>query len=222
MVELEVRFPERSRASSSFSANKPMAEVTCVLDSGRSREIVVPVRVARILRDCPPAFPLEEQEAFDAIHAIEERCCFALLTEMLARRDYATEEAATKLARYGYRTQEINTVIARAQEARFLNDDRFARTFIEERKRRGWGRRKIELELSRRGIRLDDIPDYPDAFFDPDEDAQRAFDALARCAIPRERAFDKLMRKLMQKGFSYSVARDAVTRRLSDNSEVSF
>ena len=71
MVELEVRLPDRKRASSSFSLNKPMAEVSCIMDGGRVREIVVPVRVGRVLMTDPLPLPMPEDEAFDAIHALE-------------------------------------------------------------------------------------------------------------------------------------------------------
>lgn len=222
MIELEVRFPQGGRASSSFSNKKPMAEVSCILDSGKSREIVVPVRVGRLLQNDAISLPLPEDEAFDAIHALEERCCFSLLTEMLSRRDYASQEAADKLSLYGYRIEEIQSVISRAQHARFLNDNRFARYFIDERKRRGWGRRKIELELKRRGIVVEDMPGYPEEFFDADDDVQRALEVIERVSIPTVKPYEKLIHKLLNKGFSYSVAKEAVRMRLSDTDDVTF
>lgn len=67
------------------------------MDNGRSREIVVPVRVGRLLITDAIALPLPEGEAFDAIHALEGKICFAQLTEMLSRRDYAVLEARERL-----------------------------------------------------------------------------------------------------------------------------
>ena len=204
------------RASRSFSRSKPMAEVTLILENCRSREIVVPTRVGRILRDEGIALPQEEDAAFDAIHALEGRVCFTMLTELLSRRDHGTQEAREKLALYGFRLQEIDAALARATEMRFLDDARFASYFIEERKRRGWGRRKIEMELKRKGIDPEEIEGFPEAFFDEDDEAVRARAILSRKSIPEGRAFDKLVRHLMSKGFSYSVAADAVKERLSD------
>ena len=97
MTELEVRLPDRRSASSFSTSKKPMAEVSCIMDSGRSREIVVPVRVGRLLMTDAIALPLPEEEAFDAIHALEGKICFAQLTEMLSRRDYAVLEARERL-----------------------------------------------------------------------------------------------------------------------------
>ena len=85
--ELEVRLPDRRSASSFSTSKKPMAEVSCIMDNGRSREIVVPVRVGRLLMTDAIGLPLPEEEAFDAIDALEGKICFAQLTEVLSRRD---------------------------------------------------------------------------------------------------------------------------------------
>lgn len=100
-----------------------------------------------------------------------------------------------------------------------MDENRFCSYFIEERKRRGWGQRKIEVELKRRHVVLDDIPGYPEAYFTVDEDLTRASALLAKRRIPEARAFEKLVRFLMGKGFSYRIAADAVKARLDALSE---
>ena len=222
MTDIEVRLPDRKRASSSFSSKKPMAEVSCIMENGCSREIVVPVRVGRILMGDAIPLPLPEDEAFDAIHALEGRICFNLMTEMLSRRDYAAGELREKLRLYGYRDEEIDPCLDRARDLRFVNDARFASYFIEERKRRGWGRVKIERELKMRGVSLDDIPDYPDAYFSEDDDLERAVALLGRKRVPDSRAYEKLVRHLMSKGFAYSVAAEATRRRLAEDDFTDF
>lgn len=214
MVDIEVRMPAKPRTSSSFSQKKPMAEVSCFVEGGASREIVVPVRVAKLMSAESLNLPAEEEEAFNRIHALEARVCFTLLTEMLSRRDYASYELEQKLLAYGFRPQEVQTSLARAAELRFINDNRFASYFIEERKRRGWGRRKIELELKRRGIATEEIPGYPEDFFCEDEDLVRAQNLLAKRAVPENRPFEKLVRHLVSKGFSYAIAAEAAHSRL--------
>lgn len=216
VTDIEVRLPDKARrASSSFLAKKPMAEVTLSLDNGHSREIVVPTRVGRILLAEGIPLPQDEDAAFDAIHAIEGRVCLTMLTEMLSRRDHGTEEARRKLSLYGFRDIEIDAALQRATELRFLNDDRFVSYFIDERKRRGWGRRKVEVELKRRGIDLDAIPGWPDEYFSDDEDLVRARELLANRPVPTTNAFEKLVRRLMSKGFSYGVAAQVARERCS-------
>lgn len=220
MTDISVRLPDASaRARAAASGRKPMAEVSCTVEGGRVREIVVPVRAARMLEAEGLGLPREEQEAFDALHELEGRVCFTMLTEMLSRRDHATQEARIKLAAYGFRPQEIDAAIARAQDMRFLNDARFASYFIEERKRRGWGRRKIEVELRRRGVDVTQLVGYPEAFFDDDDDLERAQQLLERRSIPAGRARDKLVRHLMAKGFSYAVAAQAARMRLEQEED---
>ena len=217
-VGMEIALPtkEERRARSSFSRSKPMAQVAVKLDNGGVCDIVVPVRAARLLRDEGLSFPLDVDDAFDAIHALEGRVCLTMLVELLGRRDHSAAEAREKLAAYGFRDEELDATIARGIERRYLDDARFMSYFIEERKRRGWGRRKIEVELKRKGTDPAELPGYPDAFFTSEDDGARATALLEHKRIPENRAFEKLVRFLMTKGFSYEVASAAVRERLAD------
>lgn len=220
VVEISVDLPDAAaRARAQRIGRKAMAEVSLLLDSGDRREIVVPARVGRLLQDGAVELPREEDDAFDAVHALEGRVCFAMLTEMLARRDHAESEIRRKLSSYGFRDIEIEGSISRARELRFLNDDRFASYFIEERVRRGWGRRRIEAELSRRGVDAREVPGYPDAFFTEEGDLERLRALLARRRVPEQRAYEKLVRFLVSRGFPFGVAADAVRERLSQQGE---
>lgn len=137
-----------------------------------------------------------------------------VLTEMLSRRDHSIHEAREKLDRYGFDSNVISTTIDRGVSLKFLNDQRFATYFIESRKRRGWGRRKIELELKRKGVDLEGIPGYPDEFYSAEDDSERAMVLLERKRVPESRAYEKLVRFLMAKGFDYSTASCAVKQKL--------
>lgn len=214
MTKIEVRLPDKNRTSTSFATCKPMAELTCVMDNGHAREIVVPARVGRVMMAEPIGLPLDEEAAFDAIHALEGRICFTLMTELLSRRDYAIGELKAKLRSYGYRDVEIDACVERGEELRYVNDGRFASYFIEERNRRGWGRIRIERELKLRGVDFDDIPGYPEDFFSDDDDYERARAILERKATPDSKAYEKLVRHLMAKGFTYAIAARATRNRL--------
>ena len=215
--EIEVALPDREQtARAAARAGKPVARVALFLEGGEERQIVVPVRVGRLLMEQDLALPRGSDEVFEQIHALEGTVCFAQLTDFISQREYSTSEARDKLARYGYRPQEIEPALARAREYRFLDDGRFALNFIESRKLRGWGRRKIELELRQRGVDCSELQGYPEAFFPDAEELSRARAVLARKAIPASNASEKLMRQLVNKGFSYSVSRAAVQERLAD------
>ena len=66
---------------------------------------------------------------------------------------------------------------------------------------------------------LDDIPGYPEDYFAVEDDLARASALLAKRRVPETRAFEKLVRFLMGRGFSYHVAADAVKSRLDAERE---
>ena len=72
------------------------------------------------------------------------------------------------------------------------------------------------LVLKRRGEDPYVLEDYPSAYFSQDEDLERARELLTRKTVPEARAFEKLTRFLMAKGFSYGIASSAVKERLGD------
>ena len=119
----------------------------------------------------------------------------------------------------GFRDEAIARAMELGRERRYLDDRRFASSFIAERKRRGWGRKKIEFELKRKGIVLSDIPGYPDDYFDSSEDYERAIEALRRKSVPEARAFEKLPRFLIGRGFDCSTSSRAVRSYLDSESE---
>lgn len=215
VVGIDVMLPDaETRARAARYGRKPMAEVSVSLSNGDTNAIVVPLRVARLLDEGSISLPMPADDAFDAIRDLEFRVCFSLLTELLARRDYANAEMRFKLAAYGFRDSEIEKALQRAQERRYLDDTRFCRSFIDERLRRGWGRRKIESDLRRRGVRLEEIPGYPEDFYVDQDELERALEALSRKPVPTSRSREKLVRFLVSRGYSCGVAYDAVRLHL--------
>lgn len=205
------RFPTKAdRASAQYRRSKPRAEVVFEPEAGEDLSFSVPPRVARSFAKADVSFPASYEYLRDELMRVDARECFAALVEALSRRDYGVAEISEKLRLMGFRTRSIEEAVERARDARYLDDTRYLRQFIEERKRRGWGRRKIELELKRRGEDPYALEDYPDAYFNQDDDLERACALLARKTVPEVRAFEKLTRFLMAKGFSYSVASSAV------------
>ena len=134
---------------------------------------------------------------------------------MLSRREHSVAEARRKLLDYGYRSEEVEGALEKALSSRFLDDERFTRAFIAERKRRGWGRRKIELELSRRGIDAEASRALSEEPFEEEDELGRARAVLARRPLPEGDAYARLVRRLMGKGFSYSVASQAARDRIA-------
>lgn len=213
VVGLDFEYPEASRARS-FGARKPRALVLLIDSDGGSARRYVPARVARALEKDEPSLPADLEKVDEALGTMSRTICMTVLTEMLSRRDHSIHEAQEKLDRYGFDADTISMTIDRGVSLKFLNDQRFATYFIESRKRRGWGRRKIELELKRKGVDLEGLPGYPDDFYSAEDDSERAMELLGRKRVPESRAYEKLVRFLMSKGFDYSTAASAVKQKL--------
>lgn len=219
VVGASVVFSDKKAASSFLSGRslkKPCAQIHCELEDGHERIIWIPVRVARLyLKNCP-VLPCEWDEYRATVLALERRCALTMVIEMLSRRDHATGEVRDKLERYGFSLSAIDYAIDRATSLHYLNERRFCVYFIEERKRRGWGQRKIENELKRRHVSIDEIPGYPEEYFAVEDDLERATALLSKRSVPETRSFEKLVRFLMGKGFSYAIAADAAKARIDD------
>jgi regulatory protein len=72
---------------------------------------------------------------------------------LLSRRDHFRGELAEKLRRKGFDEEQLEAALDRCAEVDLLDDERLARRFAEVRSRsNGWGPRRIEAELRRRGV----------------------------------------------------------------------
>ena len=76
----------------------------------------------------------------------------AVLLRLLAKRDYAYQELVTKLSNRGYPLADILELLDAFKEKGYLDDDRFATHYVRYRRQRGFGPRRIALELKTRGI----------------------------------------------------------------------
>lgn len=219
VVEIDIALPPKGSTGmgGALPYRRPRAEVRFSLENGDVRSGWVPPRVARLYEKALPDLPCTYRSAMDALMELESRVCFTALTEMQSRREHSSHEVRSKLQQHGFRVTSIDAAIERALDLKFLDDARFMASFIDERLRRGWGRRKIELELKRRGVDPRALPGYPEAFFSAEDDAERARQLLQRKSVPETRAFEKLVRHLVGKGFSFDVAARAARERIDDD-----
>lgn len=63
------------------------------------------------------------------------------------------QEVKMKLSTYGLSWSDANQILSKLIEENFLNEERFAKTFVGGKFRmKGWGRKKIEMELRKRQV----------------------------------------------------------------------
>ncbi len=182
----------------------------------------VPVAVARAVVKAvreEPSVTLGEGGMGRLVAAASTTCCAKRLTSMVDRRDYSSKEAADRLLCAGYPRAVVDDVCARAREGRLLDDVRFAEAFIRSKVYSGWGLRRIEQELSRRGVDASSVAGWPDDFLEGESELDRAWELVSRRSVPARNPYEKTVRYLVGRGYSYDVAKRCAARLLEDGDE---
>jgi len=138
---------------------------------------------------------------------------------MLVSREHSCFELKTKLKNKGHSTEDIEEVIDRLLKDKYLDDARFAETFVLSKSKRGIGPIKIQLELQQRSVDSSLIDEYLD-FNQPD---------WFECAIEvRSKRFGeslpveanekaKQMRFLQQRGFTQKQIMSVIKTNVFDD-----
>ena len=72
--------------------------------------------------------------------------------DILSRREHSVIELKTKLKRFDPSIQDLNEVIERLLDSKFLDDRRFAASFIKSKSESGYGPNYISQYLRKKGI----------------------------------------------------------------------
>ena len=140
-----------------------------------------------------------------------------LAYRLLNARDRTVSEMQRQLERKGVDASTREQAIRTLGELGYLDDERFARTFIaDKRDLERWGEDRIRLGLLARGIDRDLVQTQLDQIRGSDEETEldRALSLLRRRfpAPPRERRDrDRALGVLLRKGYESELALDALT-----------
>ena len=156
-----------------------------------------------------------DREAFDAFLS-ERSYPFAMekAVALLAMRPRTQQEIADALRKNAYPARTIARVMARLDEAGYINDTNFAEQWAASRTGKGMGARRIRMELRRKGVDGDAI--------DEDEMLSGALKAARKAASgkdisdPKDR--QKVLAALARRGYGYSEAKQALNM-LKEESE---
>ncbi|MGE0442002.1 MAG: regulatory protein RecX [Gemmatimonadales bacterium] len=92
-------------------------------------------------------------EALERLHqAAEDNAAYRTALRMLERRPFATRDLGRRLRLKGHAAPAIEAALAKATRFGFLDDERFARSFVDTRASRGFGPARLVRELSVRGV----------------------------------------------------------------------
>ena len=133
----------------------------------------------------------------------------------LGRRDRTTEELRRTLADKRVEPELIEVVLREVTEQGYVDDERYARLFAEDRRRLdAWGSERIERRLTALGVAAEHIQAAL-GVRTPEDELEAAMEQLRRRApeparTPQER--DRQLRLLLRRGYAAELAYAAVRR----------
>lgn len=204
-----VELPERS--SSGFGAPSGKGKLLLFGPEG-DESWTVPRTVAKKLAarlDDDPGFAPSRAELAYEVKECSLSCGMQRIERLVNKRDYSSSELDRKLALDGYSQAVRAELIARAERSGLIDDARFASVFARSKVYAGWGRIKVERELTRRGIRPEDVEGWPDEFFCEQDELERAKELASRRRLTGKNDFQKIVRFLCGKGYAMNIAIDA-------------
>lgn len=217
----DVELPDRT--SYGLGGRRPRGRVIISTPERGQEVLMVPKAVARSLATRRKSGDLAPSSRAELLYRLRE-CSMAQaqmrVADLVNRRDYSRHELAEKLSQDGYLPNVVEEVVGRAVASGLVDDRRFADAFARTKVAAGWGMRRIADELHRRGIDVDELPGWPFEYLDPDDEASRARDVAQRHRVSGRNQFQKLVRFLVGRGFSTSVAYDAARRVLEESVDV--
>lgn len=218
LFEWDITIPERSAAP---SWSGPRKAILSFQTDGADGQWKLPLSVGRRLLRLKREGSFDPASRNELAHKIKEESlsCGTLRVEaLLNKRDYSSKELFEKLRRDGFSDEVSSKLVDRAVRGNLVNDERFASVYVRSKSYAGWGRRKIELELSRKGIDCESLAGWPDDFFSDDDEGERALSLARRRRLTGRNDFQKIVRYLCGKGYSMNVAFEAAKTALEERS----
>ncbi len=179
---------------------------------GLSALVAARLRVGQTLSDAELT-ALEREEAYEIAHEMALR--------FLEPRPRSSAELKQQLRKKQVASDVIDQVIARLIDAGLLDDEAFAKYWVENRENfRPRAGRALRFELKRKGLSDAAIKEA----IGPIDESESAYRAgaprAARWRSLEQREFmEKLGAFLIRRGFSYQVAKDASTRLWDETRE---
>lgn len=152
---------------------------------------------------------------------ISIRRAYNYCVSLLSRRDHSVRELETKLLRKGF-DENAFAAVETLQQQGYVNDENFAFHYASELKNlKGYGKRRIEQELMRKGISRDIIHNTLEEFeFDDERIIEIITRKYKRC-FEDEKQKQRAIAGLLRLGYSYSEIKDAFCK-IKEDEDFSF
>jgi len=144
------------------------------------------------------------------------KSAFNTALRLLTRRDHSQYELVQKLKQRGFNIKDIDHAVSACRQFDYINDERTTRVYIRQLKRKGYGKKRIQLELHKKGLkssRIQRILDGSVLETDEREGAERILKKnIKRFEREKDSAKrrDKIYRFLHARGFSQEVIADLI------------
>lgn len=210
-----VELPDRSER---LGSSRPKAIVR-LSDSEGEERWVVPAAVGKAMslfyKDCGGRIGSRAELAYEvkraSLTAGKKR-----IESLLNRRDYSTKELLNKLRDDGFSSAVSAQLVDDAVASNLVNDARFAEVYVRSKCYAGWGKLRIERELSRKGIDARELPGWPESYFEDEDEKARAIELASRRRLTGKNDFQKIVRFLCGKGYPMNVSMDAARQVLEE------
>ena len=145
---------------------------------------------------------------------------FTKMAYLCSRREYCSCDIREKLLRKNVVEEDIIAILNRLQEEKFIDDRRYVAAYYREKVLiSGWGEKKIEFYLKRKGIESDIIKDV---FLHSEIDSEvrvkrvnevllRKWNSLMRGKDEEQKKAEKLYRFGLGRGFGYDEIKSFLT-----------
>ena len=146
----------------------------------------------------------------------DEQKAFSKILRLASAKECCSFDVRARLLKEGYEPSVVESALARAQRCGAIDDGRYAESYVRSRLAMGKGLPGIRAELRRKGL---DNPCWEDGL-DEEEGAselERALRVLAAKPPRGKKKRDSAYRKLLQRGFSSSVASSAARSWVGEN-----
>lgn len=153
---------------------------------------------------------ISEEEYAELESTVNVRRAYNCAVSLLSRRDHSEKELLRKLREKGY-SFGAEEAIEKLLSYGYVDDRRFCRVFAEELLRiKGYGRRRIEQELYKKGVSRDIVNEVLEEFTFDNEALSDIIKRKYLSKLSDEKGRKRAVNALMRLGYSYGDIRDAL------------
>ncbi len=121
--------------------------------------------------------------------------------KLLSKKDYFSEELKRKLLKKGFEEKEIDEIIQYLKEKELINDKQLKERYKELALEKGKSKLALKKKLYQKGVSIDIQMSY-------EEELKSALNLL-RKKYKKEKDIKKIIKFLINRGFPYSIAKEA-------------